>query len=71
MKCTRSTAQSVKRSDNDSTTITASTCKARDVDSAAIYLWNTDDGTCSCVLKGGHKSSVAALAFNNAGTLLA
>jgi len=52
-------------------TITASTCKARDVDSASIFLWDAAGGNCVNVLKGGHKSSVAALAFNSTGQLLA
>ena len=50
--CVASTAQSssyVKGS--HSPVLVASSCKARDVEQAAIRLWNVNRGTCLCVLK--------------------
>ena len=51
--------------------LVASSCKARDVDAAAIRLWNVQEGTCVQVLSGGHKSTVATLAFTPSGEYLA
>ena len=51
--------------------IVASTAKARDVDAAAIRLWNIQEGKCLQVLKGGHKSTVATLSFSPSGSYLA
>jgi WD40 repeat protein len=41
------------------------------VDDAAIRLWNVEQGKCHQVLKGGHKSTVATLAFSPDGQFLA
>lgn len=57
---------------NDSAPIlVASSCKARDVEGAAIRLWNVHDGKCHQVLQGGHKSTIATMAFSPCGTYLA
>ena len=65
-----STAQSRKRDPNRKVVV-ASACVARDVDKASIHLWDVEGGVCCGMLEGGHKSSVAALAFNVDGRLLA
>ncbi|GFH47230.1 hypothetical protein CTEN210_03705 [Chaetoceros tenuissimus] len=52
-------------------TVVASACKARDEENAAIRLWNVEKNVCLDVLKNGHKSTVASLAFSKDGTLLA
>jgi elongator complex protein 2 len=49
----------------------ASSAKARDVDAAAIRLWNVCEGKCVQVLSGGHKSTVATLSFSANGWFLA
>ena len=49
----------------------ASSCKARNEADASIRLWKAWEGTCHQVLSGGHKSTVASLAFSPDGTLLA
>jgi elongator complex protein 2 len=51
--------------------IVASSCKARDADAAAIRLWKVHEGKCHQVLSGGHKATVATLAFSPCGTYLA
>ncbi|KAL3924134.1 MAG: hypothetical protein SGILL_001230 [Bacillariaceae sp.] len=51
-------------------TIVASTTKARDVDTAAIRLWDAEY-KCKQVLKGGHRSTVTALSFSPDGRFLA
>eukprot|EP00978_Attheya_sp_CCMP212_P001728 scaffold3561_cov55-Attheya_sp.AAC.1 len=51
--------------------LVASSCKARDVDNASIRLWNVEESICTQVLKGGHRSTVAALAFSSDGKYLA
>jgi elongator complex protein 2 len=48
----------------------ASTTKARDVATANIWLWNLEY-RCVQILKGGHRSTVTALAFSPDGTYLA
>jgi len=52
-------------------TVVASACKARDEENAAIRLWNVEKNICLDVLKNGHKSTVASLAFSKDGKLLA
>jgi elongator complex protein 2 len=47
----------------------ASTTKARDVEAAAIRIWDTDY-RCKQILKGGHRSTVTALCFSPDGTYL-
>jgi elongator complex protein 2 len=48
--------------------LVASACKARDVEEAAIRLWDVGgEGAERGALKGGHKSSVACLAFSSSG----
>jgi len=49
----------------------ASSAKARDVDAAAIRLWDVRGGKCVQVLSGGHKSTVATLSFSPDGQYLA
>ena len=49
----------------------ASSCKARNVSDAAIRLWNVSQGKCHQILQGGHKATVATLAFSPCGTYLA
>eukprot|EP00977_Amphora_coffeiformis_P019205 scaffold7012_cov157-Amphora_coffeaeformis.AAC.13 len=51
--------------------LVASSCKARNVSDAAIRLWNVSQGKCHQVLQGGHKATVATLAFSPCGTYLA
>ena len=51
--------------------LVASSCKARDVEAAAIRLWNVEEGKCVQVLSGGHKSTVATLSFSPDGQYLA
>lgn len=57
--------------DMPSQILVASSCKARDVEGAAIRLWNVQEGKCRQVLSGGHKSTVATLAFSPCGSYLA
>lgn len=59
------------RSESGSPVVVASTCKARDADTAAIRIWNVDEATCTTVLEGGHKSSVTSLGFAKDGRRLA
>ena len=51
--------------------LVASSAKARDVDAACIRIWNVQENRCLQVLKGGHKSTVAALNFSPDGKYLA
>jgi elongator complex protein 2 len=51
--------------------LVSSACKARDVESASIRLWNVHKGTCHQVLSGGHKATVATMAFSPCGNYLA
>lgn len=44
--------------------LVASTAKARDVDAAAIRIWNPHNGECLQTLSGGHKATVATLSFS-------
>jgi elongator complex protein 2 len=58
--------------DNDGTPIlVASSSKARDAQDASIRLWDIESGKCVQVLSGGHKSTVATLAFSSDGKYLA
>lgn len=50
--------------------LVASSTKARDVDDAAIRLWDAEKGKCIQVLSGGHRSTVAALCFSPDGRYL-
>lgn len=50
--------------------LVASSTKARDIDAAAIRLWDAEKGKCIQVLSGGHRSTVAALAFSPDGRYL-
>ncbi|KAL7580991.1 hypothetical protein ACA910_005804 [Epithemia clementina (nom. ined.)] len=54
-----------------SAVLVASSCKARNEEAAAIRLWRAWEGKSHQVLSGGHKSTVATLAFSPDGTLLA
>jgi elongator complex protein 2 len=54
----------------DDTVLVASSTKARDVENAAIRIWDVAKGQCVQVLKGGHKSTVATLAFSPCGHFL-
>ena len=49
----------------------ASSAKARTVDDASVRVWNVKESRCIQVLSGGHKSTVAALAFSPDGKYLA
>lgn len=51
--------------------LVASSAKARDVQDASIRIWNVETGKCVQVLAGGHKSTVASLAFSPDGKFLA
>jgi elongator complex protein 2 len=51
--------------------LVASSAKARDLKDAAIRIWNVESGKCVQVLAGGHKSTVASLAFSPDGRYLA
>ena len=51
--------------------IVASTCKARDVENAAILIFDVNGGRCLQVLKGGHRSTVVSLSFSADGQYLA
>ena len=44
--------------------LVASAAKARDVEAAAIRIWNPNSGECLQTLTGGHKSTVATLSFS-------
>jgi len=50
--------------------LVASSTKARDLDAAAIRLWDAEKGKCVQVLGGGHRSTVAALCFSPDGRYL-
>jgi len=57
---------------NTSDVLVASSCKARDAEAAAIRLWRAREGKSHQVLsEGGHKSTVATLAFSPDGMFLA
>ena len=49
----------------------ASSAKARDIKDASIRIWDVESGKCVQVLSGGHKSTVATLAFSPDGAFLA
>jgi len=51
--------------------LVASTAKARDIDDAAIRIWNPNSGECIQILSGGHKATCAALSFSSDGKYLA
>ena len=51
--------------------IVASTCKARDVENAAILIFDVNGGRCLQILKGGHRSTVVSLSFSADGQYLA
>ena len=51
--------------------VVASSCKARDVEDAAIRLWDIEEGKCLQTLSGGHKSTVASMSFSPDGRYLA
>jgi elongator complex protein 2 len=51
--------------------IVASSAKARDEKDAAIRLWDVTENRCIQILVGGHKSTVATLAFSPDGRFLA
>ena len=51
--------------------IVASSAKARDAVDASIRIWIAETGKCLQVLTGGHKSTVATLAFSSDGVWLA
>jgi elongator complex protein 2 len=51
--------------------LVASSAKARYVDDASIRIWDVGSNKCVQVLVGGHKSTVATLAFSPDGTYLA
>jgi elongator complex protein 2 len=42
----------------------ASSAKARDVEAACIRIWDMKENRCIQVLRGGHRSTVAALSFS-------
>jgi WD40 repeat protein len=44
--------------------LVASSAKAREVTDAFIRIWNVEQAKCVSVLQGGHKSTVACLAFS-------
>lgn len=70
--CLTSTLESHDSSSGDpSDILVASSCKARDEEAAAIRLWNAFEGKSHQVLTGGHKSTVATLAFSPDSSLLA
>ncbi|CAB9523680.1 Elongator complex protein 2 [Seminavis robusta] len=58
------TAAMLGKQDDDVLLLVASTTKARDVDAAAIRIWNPQNGECVQVLSGGHKSTVATMSFS-------
>ena len=51
--------------------LVASSAKARDVQGASIRIWDVEKGKCIQILAGGHKSTVATLAFSPEGRYLA
>jgi elongator complex protein 2 len=51
--------------------LVASSAKARDVNDASIRIWDVESGKCVQVLSGGHKATVATLAFSPDGAFLA
>jgi elongator complex protein 2 len=51
--------------------LVASSSKAREVQDASIRIWDIESGKCLQVLSGGHKSTVATLAFSCNGKYLA
>jgi WD40 repeat protein len=67
------TAKSGTRVDGPFTSenLVASSAKARYVEDASIRIWDVESGKCVQVLVGGHKSTVATLAFSPDGTYLA
>jgi elongator complex protein 2 len=50
--------------------LVASSCKARDLQSAAIRVWDVEANKCIQVLTGGHKSTVATMSFSPDGQYL-
>jgi elongator complex protein 2 len=56
---------------NNDYMIVASSAKARDEKDAAIRLWDVTENRCIQILVGGHKSTVATLAFSPDGRFLA
>ena len=68
---TARTAPDFFATEKPSQILVSSACKARDVESAALRLWNVHQGTCHQVLSGGHKATVATMAFSPCGTYLA
>lgn len=72
--CVTSTlnSQSLKQENGSMPVLVASSCRARDGDAAAIRLWRAQEGKCHQILsEGGHRSTVAALAFSPDALLLA
>jgi elongator complex protein 2 len=59
------------RDNNYDCMIVASSAKARDENDAAIRLWDVTENRCIQILVGGHKSTVATLAFSPDGRFLA
>ena len=51
--------------------LVASSAKARDIKDASIRIWDVETGKCVQVLSGGHKATVATLAFSPDGAFLA
>ena len=65
--CVTSTLESqngLATSSGDETILVASAAKARDVEDAAIRIWNPYNGACLQVLSGGHKATVATMSFS-------
>ena len=65
------TASAYSSSEYTKELLVASSAKARDVEDACIRLWNVEESRCAQVLTGGHRSTVAALAFSPDGKYLA
>lgn len=51
--------------------LVASSAKAREIQDASIRIWDVEKGKCIQTLVGGHKSTVATLAFSSDGKYLA
>jgi elongator complex protein 2 len=65
------TASAYSSSEYAKELLVASSAKARDVEDACIRLWNVEESRCAQVLTGGHRSTVAAIAFSPDGKYLA